>query len=135
MNSKACANSSRVRYAIYSRDTAIRICSIPQLKCKNLFTNKQFKSSSNFTSFAFHLLFIFYFYIFTSPTTGGVYESTKSHRKLVSPSFFSTVHGAWCMLDRRFDADLLLLHQPSMASKILVILVFKKRRQRSFFFF
>jgi hypothetical protein len=31
------ANSSRGRCAIYLRDTAIRICSIPPLKSKNLF--------------------------------------------------------------------------------------------------
>ena len=31
------ANSSRARCAIYSCDTAIRICSVPRLTCKNRF--------------------------------------------------------------------------------------------------
>jgi hypothetical protein len=34
LNSKVRANSSRMRCAIYSRDTKIRICSVPQLKRK-----------------------------------------------------------------------------------------------------
>ena len=37
VSTAVCAKCSPARYAIYSRDTAIRICSVPQLTCKNRF--------------------------------------------------------------------------------------------------
>jgi hypothetical protein len=37
VNTKVCANSSRTRNAIQSRDTAIRICSVPKLNRENQF--------------------------------------------------------------------------------------------------
>ena len=37
MTTPVCANSARVRCAIYSRDTAIRIYSVSQLRRKNPF--------------------------------------------------------------------------------------------------
>jgi hypothetical protein len=37
MGTQVCANSSPARCAIYSRDTAIRICSVPRLKFKKPF--------------------------------------------------------------------------------------------------
>ena len=37
MTTQVYANSSLARCAIYSRDTVILICSVPQLKCKHPF--------------------------------------------------------------------------------------------------
>jgi hypothetical protein len=47
MGTKVCANSSPARCAIYSRDTAIRICSVPRLKmqkwvCQNLIMGQSY---------------------------------------------------------------------------------------------